>query len=132
MNKKITLIIISLALIVTVGSIGLAQADSKIQTGKLIMIYILGEASNSNCANWQSCLSIQEANIDVGDTIRWSNTDTAVHTITSGDPLKGPNGKFDSGLMMIHESYLVTFNEKAEYSYYCMLHPWVKGTVSVE
>ena len=38
---------------------------------------------------------------------------------------------FDSGMMMVDQSWESTFTDSGEYDYYCMLHPWMTGKVIV-
>ncbi|AFS83134.1 multicopper oxidase domain-containing protein [Candidatus Nitrosopumilus sediminis] len=61
--------------------------------------------------------------IQVGDTITWTNKDNSVHTVTSND------GLFDSGMMMPGDTFDQTFEDVGLYEYYCMLHPWMTGAV---
>ena len=42
-----------------------------------------------------------------------------------------PNG-FDSGFMSIDDRFKHTFDEVGLYDYYCQLHPWMIGSVTVE
>jgi plastocyanin len=73
--------------------------------------------------------------VNVGDTITWTNDDSTTHTITSGQNGQ-PDGKFDSSpnlnpLMSPGASFSHTFTEAGQYPYYCALHPNMVGTVSV-
>jgi len=70
--------------------------------------------------------------ITVGGTVTWENTDTAAHTSSSGTPADGPDGVFDSSLIMAGGSYSHTFDTAGTYVYFCMVHPWMEGTVIVE
>ncbi len=70
--------------------------------------------------------------IALGGTVTWENTDNAAHTATSGSPSDGPDGVWDSSLMMVNGSYSVTLDEAGTYPYFCMVHPWMQGTVVVE
>ncbi|MFQ5781505.1 MAG: plastocyanin/azurin family copper-binding protein [Nitrosopumilus sp.] len=67
----------------------------------------------------------------VGDTISWENADTAAHTVTSGTVIEGPDDIFDSGLFGPGKSFSYTFTEIGDYPYYCLVHPWMTGTVIV-
>ncbi len=73
----------------------------------------------------------------VGDTITWINSDTLPHTVTSGNAdadavgLDVPNG-FDSGFMSADDRFEHTFDVAGLYDYYCQLHPWMQGSVTVE
>jgi len=70
--------------------------------------------------------------IKQGEKVKWENTDNASHTITSGNPSDAQTGTiFDSGLFATGKSFELTFNEKGSYSYYCQVHPWEIGKVTV-
>ena len=44
----------------------------------------------------------------------------------------GPGGKFDSGLMKAGQTFSHKFSESGEYQYFCMIHPWATGSVTVK
>ena len=67
----------------------------------------------------------------VGDTIIWKNADTAFHDITSGSEAKGPDGIFASNPFAPGKSFSYKFSEIGVYPYYCTLHPWMSGVISV-
>jgi plastocyanin len=72
--------------------------------------------------------------VTVGTTIRWTNNDSVAHTVTSGasDGLAGtPDGKFDSGFLDAGATWEYTFDEAGVYPYYCIPHPWMRGTLVV-
>ncbi len=78
------------------------------------------------------CYSPSTATISAGGTVTFDNTDTAPHTATSGSAANGPDGIWDSSLIMVNASYSVTLSDSGNYSYFCMVHPWMEGTVIVE
>lgn len=67
-----------------------------------------------------------------GSTITWTNSDTAAHTVTSGTPTEGPDGKFDSGLFSPGKEFKTMLDEKGTYSYFCQVHPWMTGSITVD
>jgi len=69
--------------------------------------------------------------ISVGTTVLWINEDSAMHTITSGNSQKGPNGVFDSDLIAGGDSFEFTFASSGKEDYYCIVHPWMVGSVEV-
>ena len=71
-------------------------------------------------------------NISTGTTVEWTNEDSAMHTATSGSPTSGADGVFDSEILNIDDTYQFTFTDLGNYDYYCILHPWMIGTVNVE
>jgi predicted secreted protein with PEFG-CTERM motif len=54
------------------------------------------------------------------------------HTSSSGTPVDGPDGVFDSSLVMAGASFSHTFDSAGTFDYFCMVHPWMTGTVIVE
>jgi len=70
--------------------------------------------------------------VKVLDSVRWENADTAVHTVTSGTPEEGPDGIFDSSLIPRGGSFPWQFTEVGEYDYFCVVHPWMTGVVTVK
>jgi len=70
--------------------------------------------------------------INVGGIVTWENNDTAAHTATGGSATEGPSGVFDSSLIMAGSSFSHTFDAAGTFDYFCMVHPWMAGTVIVE
>ena len=83
------------------------------------------------CEETDSCYLPANITINVGDTVEWPNVDTAAHTVTSGSPADGPSLVFDSSLLMADATFAFTFENTGEYDYFCMVHPWMVGSVSV-
>ena len=83
------------------------------------------------CETSNACYLPQDITISTGDTVRWDNVDTAAHTVTGGSPADGPSGVFDSSLLMAGLDYSFTFNDAGNYDYFCMVHPWMVGSVTV-
>ena len=79
-----------------------------------------------------NCFVPSTVTIEAGETVTWENTDTAAHTATGGSAADGPSGVFDSSLIMATQSYSFTFDTPGTYVYFCMVHPWMEGTVIVE
>jgi len=83
------------------------------------------------CEETNECFIPNPIAINAGDTISWANDDTAAHTVTSGQPATGPDGNFDSSLLMAGKAFDVTFDNSGSYDYFCMVHPWMVGKVQV-
>jgi plastocyanin len=65
--------------------------------------------------------------VKVGQTVRWTNKDTAPHTVTT---TKAPV-KFDSGTLNQGDSWSYTFTKAGTYEYYCAVHPDMVASVKV-
>lgn len=66
--------------------------------------------------------------VKVGDTVTFTNSDSAAHTATAGDDQ--PKA-FDTGEIDGDGSAEVTFDEAGDYSYSCSIHDYMTGTVRV-
>jgi plastocyanin len=69
--------------------------------------------------------------INPGESVTFSNSDSAAHTSTAGTPADGPSGVWDSSLVMMNSAYTTPALDAGEYPYFCMVHPWMEGTVIV-
>ena len=89
-------------------------------------------SSTPGCEDTNACFIPNPVTIDIGDTVTWENVDNAAHTVTSGSPADGPDGVFDSSLIMAGgASFSHTFDAAGTYDYFCMVHPWMSGVVIV-
>ena len=67
-----------------------------------------------------------EITINNGDTVRWTNTGNATHTVTAAD------GSFDSGDISNGDPpFEQTFNSAGEVKYLCSHHGNMKGKITV-
>lgn len=89
-------------------------------------------SSTPGCEENDECFLPSTVVIGVGGTVTWTNDDTAAHTVTSGSAENGPDGTFDSSILMAGKTFEYTFEEADEYDYFCVVHPWMTGKVIVE
>ena len=95
------------------------------------------------CVSTASFCSFSPANITIslGTTIMWFNRGSMSHTATactstapaSGCPILDSSSLpgFDSGVLAPNGSSKFTFNTAGTYYYYCQIHPWLHGSVTV-
>ncbi len=102
-------------------SMGPMTVDVTIPTGTAVPV----------CEETNECYLPEDVSIHAGDTVIWINADTAAHTVTSGSPTDGPDGTFDSSLVMAGATFEITFDDSGSYDYFCMVHPWMRGNVQV-
>ena len=84
------------------------------------------------CETSNECFIPYEVTVDVGGEVTWSNDDTAAHTVTAGSAGDGPSGVFDSSLFMASTSFSHKFEAEGVFPYFCMVHPWMDGIVTVQ
>ncbi len=63
--------------------------------------------------------------ITAGTTVEWTNDDPLPHTVTAADK------SFDSGLVDPGKKFRHTFTRAGTFSFFCVPHPFMKGTVEV-
>ena len=83
------------------------------------------------CDETNECYIPYHISVSAGEEITWSNDDSAAHTVTSGTPADGADGLFDSSLFMASGTFSVTLDEAGDYPYFCMVHPWMTGIITV-
>ena len=90
----------------------------------------VGGSGAPGCENSGGCYSPMYLSINEGDSVRFINTDSAAHTITSVSG-GSPDGAFDSGLVMASGDFYFKLSNSGSYDYLCMVHPWMIGTIKV-
>ena len=88
----------------------------------------------TNAANVPKAFDPDPVTANVGDNVTWTNTDSQLHTITSGKGVNDANkGKdFDSQYTMLPgKSFSHVFSTAGTFPYFCSLHPQMVGTVQV-
>jgi len=90
-------------------------------------------SSTPGCEETNECFIPNPVTVEVGAIVTWDNTDgSAAHTATSGSASDGPSGVWDSSLIMMGQSYSYTTDTAGSFDYFCMVHPWMAGTLIVE
>ena len=83
------------------------------------------------CETTNECYIPHMVTIDVGGEVMWNNVDSMAHTVTAGSPTEGLSEHFDSGLVAPSAMFSHEFTEAGTFDYFCMVHPWMVGTVMV-
>ncbi|QLH09197.1 cupredoxin domain-containing protein [Candidatus Nitrosotenuis sp. DW1] len=101
---------------------GTGKATGKASSDAVTVEMEKGTATNTECGD--KCFVPNNVQVKVGGTVTWKNADTAAHTATDS------NGAFDSGMVMAKGSFKHKFDTAGTYNYLCIVHPWMKGTVT--
>lgn len=69
-----------------------------------------------------------DVTVEAGDTVVWTNTGAAPHTSTSDS---GQADAWDSGTLTTGQQFSRTFATPGTFTYFCAIHPFMRGTVTV-
>jgi nitrite reductase (NO-forming) len=75
----------------------------------------------------------KEISVTKGSTVTWTNDDSTIHTVVEGTAQGGAAGEpaFDSSIIAPKGTWENTFDTAGEFDYYCSLHPFMTGKVTV-
>lgn len=141
MQKKILLACVAAACVIAI--IGLAASPSsetesqtqeeevptESQNGHVVLVAV--SSSRPGCEVGSLCYIPDLITVNSGETVTWVNDDRAFHTVTAGY-YDVPEEEFDSKYMNPSDKFSHTFSEIGTFHYYCRLHPWMEGTVTVQ
>jgi plastocyanin len=112
----------------TIPALSDASQTDTVVISQVIIQHVSGSAVPGCEPN---CFDPSNGVVNPGGMVTWENNDNAPHTTTSGTPSNGPDNEFDSGLIMSGQTFSYTFDDSGIYDYYCMVHPWMIGKVTV-
>ena len=123
-NLGLGLIILSLSLVFTgIGFENSFAEEIKIENAR--------GSSQQGCEVTNLCFVPSYATAHVGDKIIFLNGDDAAHTSTSGTPVNGPDGVWNSGLQQPGVDYELILDMAGTFDYFCMVHPWMAGQLQI-
>lgn len=94
-----------------------------------LTIDIVAGASNPKNDVWYQP---SPTTIKAGENVTWINRDSSLHTVTNGTFYTGPLGTYDSGILNSGQSSKPwNFTSSGTFNYYCTLHPFMSGQITV-
>ncbi len=113
------------------GGAGATEAIDESQfTNKVSISILAGSSTQGNPAYGPS-----PANAASDALVTWVNEDTVPHTATSGTGPEDPeSGKlFDSSILTTNGKFSIPAEKlgAGEHPYYCTVHPYMKGSITV-
>ena len=73
-----------------------------------------------------------EVQVAAGSSVKWTNDDNVIHTVTQGKPSEGANSTgFNSGPIQPGGTFVHSFDESGTVDYYCTIHPHMTGKITV-
>ena len=96
---------------------------------EVVEVKISKGSSNINNTQFYAPPEVQVA---AGSSIKWTNDDNVIHTVTQGKPSEGGNSTgFNSGPIDPGSTFVHFFDESGTVDYYCPIHPHMIGKVIV-
>ena len=90
-----------------------------------------GSGSDPTCDDTDNCWTTGRAvEISLGTEIIFLNSDNVPHSLSSGTQLEATD-YWPVVLLMAGESQSFTLDSTGEYPFFCMVHPWMIGTITV-
>ncbi len=138
MSMKIALALVglSIAIVFSINAVNAEEVIVNIEPDASLQgMKCVGEGASSNL-----CFNPGILTVNKGTTVTWVNLDNLAHTVTSGfsyvdqsapAEMRGPDGRFDSGLISPGGKFSYTFNEVGEFPYFCIPHPTMTGKIIV-
>ena len=129
-TQKINIVFASLLILTSLSIVSAYGDHPKVE------VDIPQGASVPACAETNECYISSKVTVDKGGEIIWTNNDVAVHTVTAGaitDDATGVNytNGFDSKIFAPGQTFTQKFEVAGEYPYFCIVHPWMIGSVLV-
>jgi len=92
----------------------------------------LPDSGVPGCQDAGECYNYPMLTVEPSTVVTFSNTGKVPHTMISDTISGGPDGKFDSSLVLAGGEYTFGLRDKGTYDYYCIIHPWMAGKIVVE
>jgi plastocyanin len=100
-----------------------------IYTDEVVEVEISKGSSDANNTQFYAPPEVQVA---AGSSIKWTNNDNVIHTVTQGKPSGGGNpAGFNSGSIQVGGTFEHFLDESGSVDYYCTIHPHMIGQVTV-
>lgn len=124
MKKSISVAVLLLLALALVGLVG-CTAGGGGSSSSNDQPHAGGASAGGNAVTIQN-FSFDPSSLTVkaGDTVTWTNKDSATHTVTGTNWQSGP---LASGATYSHK-----FDAAGSYDYHCSIHPTMTGTVVVQ
>ncbi|WP_182126292.1 plastocyanin/azurin family copper-binding protein [Nitrosopumilus sp. b2] len=115
----------------TSGEFSFKVSEPKVEMEGDYFVDIAIDSSLPGCENDDLCYIPSNLNIEPSQVVLWDNKDSFAHTVTSGSPDDGSSGSFDSGIVAAGEKFSFKFEKQGVFDYFCTLHPWMTGSITV-
>jgi plastocyanin len=109
---------------------GIIQIDLQQQKPTTTVANVVIPNGNSEVGNVGFYIPLN-LEVSKGTTVVWINDDNIPHTIQSQDEQGNVISLFNSNALKTGERFSHKFNEQGVYHYFCTIHPWRVGIITV-
>ena len=113
---------LSVAALATAGLV--AAVSPTIRTGRAAMVADAAHEATVQIANF--AFAPPDLTVAAGTTVVWKNADDSPHRVADR------NGAYVSAALDTDDSYAHTFATPGVYGYFCSIHPFMKGKITVK
>ena len=131
---NIVLITTTIVAVFAIGFLGLNNNDSNNISNAFAQENAVSIAAGASNPSATEFYVPKEITISPGTTVTWTNDDTTIHTVVEGSPESASSGAtpgFDSSIIAPGATWDNTFDTAGDFNYYCNLHPFMTGKVTV-
>ena len=131
---KIVLITTTIVAVFAIGLLGLNNNNSNNISNAFAQENAVSIAAGASNPSATEFYVPKEITISPGTTVTWTNDDTTIHTVVEGSPESASSGAtpgFDSSIIAPGATWDNTFDTAGDFNYYCNLHPFMTGKVTV-
>ena len=131
---KIVLITTTIVAVFAIGFLGLNNNNSNNISNAFAQENAVSIAAGASNPSATEFYVPKETTVSPGTTVTWTNDDTTIHTVVEGSPESASSGAtpgFDSSIIAPGATWDNTFDTAGEFNYYCNLHPFMTGKVTV-
>ena len=115
------------AFVIGIVCYSLLSADAKASDARVTIV----NGTMNHCSPNPSCYIPFQVSISAGDSVTWVNQDNRSHTVTTGTTNYGPQGVFDSGIILPGHSFTQFFGTVGKFLYYDKTDMWSSGAILV-
>lgn len=129
MKRKYSFIGAVIVLILLIGLVAMMSHNNGSKTNQTSSSANVQNAVQTNQVNIQNYMFMPESiKVKAGTQVTWTNKDSVNHTVQADNPSADAPSSMD---IADGKSYSFTFQKPGTYSYHCVPHPYMHGTVIV-
>ena len=110
-------LLLSIIIISMVGILMVPNAFAAVGNERTITVQNAPGSSVPGCEKTDGCFISHRVSIRPGDTVVWTNPDIMSHFVASGTASDGPDGIFNSGMIMPGKTFFHQFTKSGAYFY---------------